>query len=107
MPETENGRIVFGDNIEVLAGIGSGSVDLIYIDPPFNTGQVQRLRSIRTDLVLDFFAGSGTTGAACLDLGRRFLLVDNHPDALSVMERRIGDAQGIVFEGWPPGGDRP
>ncbi|HEV7216794.1 MAG TPA: site-specific DNA-methyltransferase, partial [Chloroflexota bacterium] len=29
------------------------------------------------DLVLDFFAGSGVTGAACLELGRRFYLVDN------------------------------
>ena len=32
--------------------------------------------------VLDFFAGSGTTGAACLELGRRFILVDNNPAAL-------------------------
>lgn len=289
MPASGRGRIVFGDNLDVLAGIGSGVIDLIYIDPPFNTGKVQRLRSIRTvqdesgdrtgfagrryrtqqvgerayddqfedyikfleprlreahrvlaphgtlyfhvdyrevhyckvlldgifgrqnflneiiwaydyggrprrrwppkhdnilvyvrdsrryffdsaeveripymapglvgperaargklptdtwwhtivptsgrertgyptqkplgilrrmiqassrpdDLVLDFFAGSGTTGAACLELGRRFLLVDNHPDALSVMERRFQGAQGVVFEGWPPGGERP
>jgi site-specific DNA-methyltransferase (adenine-specific) len=33
--------------------------------------------------VLDFFAGSGTTGAACLELGRRFVLVDDNPEALS------------------------
>ena len=34
------------------------------------------------DLVFDFFAGSGTTGAACIALGRRFLLVDNNRQAL-------------------------
>jgi site-specific DNA-methyltransferase (adenine-specific) len=41
------------------------------------------------DLVLDFFAGSGTTGAAALELGRRFLLVDNNPEAIEVMRKRF------------------
>lgn len=53
------------------------------------------------DLVLDFFAGSGTTGAACLELGRRFLLVDNNPQALQVMQRRFADRPEVRFEGWP------
>ena len=34
-------RIVLADNMQVLAGLGAGSVDLIYIDPPFNTGKEQ------------------------------------------------------------------
>jgi site-specific DNA-methyltransferase (adenine-specific) len=38
---------------------------------------------------LDFFAGSGTTGAACLALGRRFILVDSNPQALEVMRKRF------------------
>ena len=38
-------RIVHGDNLEVLRRMESGSVALIYIDPPFNTGRRQtRLR---------------------------------------------------------------
>jgi site-specific DNA-methyltransferase (adenine-specific) len=41
------------------------------------------------DLVLDFFAGSGTTGAAALELGRRFLLVDDNPEAIEVMRERF------------------
>lgn len=41
------------------------------------------------DLVLDFFAGSGTTGAAALQLGRRFCLVDNNPEAFEVMRERF------------------
>jgi len=44
------------------------------------------------DLVLDFFAGSGTTGAAALELGRRALLVDESPDAVAVMQRRLSTA---------------
>ncbi len=41
------------------------------------------------DVVLDFFAGSGTTGAVAAELGRSFILVDNHQPALTVMKRRL------------------
>jgi site-specific DNA-methyltransferase (adenine-specific) len=41
--------------------------------------------------VLDFFAGSGTTGAVARALGRRCVLVDDNPDAVSVMRRRLGE----------------
>ncbi|MCU1483091.1 MAG: methyltransferase [Subtercola sp.] len=41
------------------------------------------------DLVLDFFAGSGTTGAVASALGRRFVLVDQNPEAIAVMRRRL------------------
>jgi site-specific DNA-methyltransferase (adenine-specific) len=41
------------------------------------------------DLVLDFFAGSGTTGAAALELGRRFILMDHNPAAIRVMRKRF------------------
>lgn len=43
------------------------------------------------DVVLDFFAGSGTAGAAARDLDRRFLLVDKNPEAISVMKNRLLD----------------
>lgn len=43
------------------------------------------------DLVLDFFAGSGTTGAAALELGRRCLLIDNNPEAIEVMKARFSE----------------
>ena len=32
-------KIVFGDNLDVLRGLPDGVADLIYIDPPFNTGR--------------------------------------------------------------------
>lgn len=43
------------------------------------------------DWVLDFFAGSGTLGAAAAELGRRFVLVDQNPAALEVMRARLAD----------------
>jgi len=40
-------------------------------------------------LVLDLFAGSGTTGAAAARLGRRFILGDQSPVAISTMRSRL------------------
>jgi site-specific DNA-methyltransferase (adenine-specific) len=42
------------------------------------------------DRVADFFAGSGTLGAVAAATGRRYVLVDANPDAVAVMERRLG-----------------
>jgi site-specific DNA-methyltransferase (adenine-specific) len=38
---------------------------------------------------LDFFAGSGTLGAVCQALGRRFVLVDSNPEAIALAQRRL------------------
>ncbi len=54
------------------------------------------------DLVLDFFAGSGTTGMAAHELGRRFILVDNNPEAMEVMAKRFEGVPGIRWDGVDP-----
>ncbi|MDR1151723.1 MAG: site-specific DNA-methyltransferase [Bifidobacteriaceae bacterium] len=43
------------------------------------------------DMVLDFFAGSGTTGAVAARLGRRFVLIDSNTQAIEVMTRRFAE----------------
>ena len=48
------------------------------------------------DWVLDFFAGSGTTGAVAQALGRRFVLVDQNPEAIQVMRDRLPDVPVVV-----------
>ena len=40
-------RVYHGDNAEILPQLAAGSFALIYIDPPFNTGKVQRRTQIR------------------------------------------------------------
>lgn len=40
-------------------------------------------------LVLDFFAGSGTTGAAAAELGRNFILIDQNPESIEVIKERF------------------
>jgi site-specific DNA-methyltransferase (adenine-specific) len=54
------------------------------------------------EVVLDFFAGSGTTGEACRLLERRFVLIDNNPEALQVMARRFDSAVDIEWIDFDP-----
>ena len=56
------------------------------------------------DTVLDFFAGSGTTGEAAARLGRKFILVDNSEEALRVMAQRLGEFE-IEWVAYEPAGD--
>ncbi len=49
------------------------------------------------DVVLDFFAGSGTTGAAAASLDRNFILVDQNPESIEVITQRMAKA-GVEFD---------
>ncbi|HET8630352.1 MAG TPA: site-specific DNA-methyltransferase [Thermomicrobiales bacterium] len=64
--------------------------------------RIVRASSRPGDVVLDFFAGSGTTGAAARELGRRFILVDNNEAALRVMARRFATYPDVDFIGFDP-----
>ena len=44
------------------------------------------------DTVLDFFAGSGTTGVVAKDLNRKFILIDQNPEAIEVIKQRLKGA---------------
>ncbi|HEY8676720.1 MAG TPA: site-specific DNA-methyltransferase [Candidatus Dormibacteraeota bacterium] len=48
------------------------------------------------DLVVDWCAGSGTTGAAAQGLGRRFVIVDRSADAVTVMRQRLGQQVSVL-----------
>ena len=68
-----NGLVIFGDNLAYLKSILSDSIDLIYIDPPFNTGKLQRrtrLRTTRDDASPDRIGFKG--------LGYRTSVIDTH-----------------------------
>lgn len=51
------------------------------------------------DTVLDFFAGSGTTGAAAAEMGRKFILIDSNQDAIAIMRRRLGPGPSSTLHG--------
>lgn len=55
-------------------------------------GVLERIVKVHTepgDVVLDFFAGSGTTGEAAAKHGRGFVLVDDNEDAIAIMKKRL------------------
>jgi site-specific DNA-methyltransferase (adenine-specific) len=61
--------------------------------------RIVRASSPPGGLVLDFFCGSGTTGEAALRAGRRFILIDDNPEAIRVMRRRFRSVPGIEYVG--------
>ncbi len=52
-----------------------------------------RLHSQPSDLVLDPFMGSGTTGVACVQTGRNFIGIEIDPTYFAIAEKRIHEAQ--------------
>ena len=59
--------------------------------------RIIRASSNPGDVVMDFFAGSGTVGAVCEKLGRNYLLIDQNPEAWEVMRERFKDVEDIEW----------
>ena len=63
------------------------------------------------DLVLDFFAGTGTTGAVVHKMGRQYILVEQIEEQMKIMKERLkkviaGEQGGISkYVGWKGGDD--
>jgi len=91
------GRIVEADNLAVLRTLPDGFANLIYIDPPFNTGTIQRRTQLETTLDPD---GGDRTGFQ----GRRFAsrtvgttsFEDRFDDYLGFLEPRLREARRIL-----------
>ena len=58
--------------------------------------RIVRVHSHPGDTVLDFFAGSGTTGEAALKHDRNAVLVDENPEAIEVMVKRLARFEPVV-----------
>src|SRR5512144_2923957 len=89
-------RIYQGDNLPILQSLPSESVELIYIDPPFNTGKVQTRTQLRTERDPD----GDRTGFA----GRRYrttrlgqrAFADSFDDYLAFLEPRLVEARRLL-----------
>lgn len=58
--------------------------------------RIVKVHSNQGDLVLDCFAGSGTLGEAAWKHGREFILIDQNPEAIAVIKRRLA-ASDLVY----------
>lgn len=57
--------------------------------------RIIRASSNPGDVVMDFFAGSGTVGESCIKLGRKFILIDKNEEALEIMSKRFINIKDI------------
>jgi site-specific DNA-methyltransferase (adenine-specific) len=93
------GRVVHGDNLDVLPTIPSGSIDLVYIDPPFNTGKVQKRTQLATKRSVDAMGGDrtgfGGRRYATVRLGSR-AFADTFDDYLAFLEPRLVEARRVL-----------
>ena len=66
---------------------------------PLFTGFVERFTD-RGDIILDPFMGSGTTGVAAIQMGRKFIGIEREPKYFDIACKRIEHAcaQGRLFE---------
>ena len=60
--------------------------------------RIVKIHSDPGSRVLDFFAGSGTTGEAAVRNGRHAVLVDDNPEAIRVMEKRLAFASPVFHD---------
>ncbi|MBC6497278.1 MAG: site-specific DNA-methyltransferase [Alphaproteobacteria bacterium GM7ARS4] len=60
--------------------------------------RIVRVHSNPGDMVLDFFAGSGTTGEAAIRHGRHAVLIDSNHDAITIMKKRLERAATTMRE---------
>jgi site-specific DNA-methyltransferase (adenine-specific) len=93
-------EILLGDNLELLPRYADGSFQLIYIDPPFNTGGAQTRRTLRTTPDAD----GDRTGFAGRRYSTRLLAEssyrDRFEDYLAFLEPRLRHAHRLLA---PPG----
>jgi site-specific DNA-methyltransferase (adenine-specific) len=57
--------------------------------------RIIKVHSQPGDVVLDFFAGSGTTGEAAARHGRGFVLVDDNPEAVRIASARLSEFEPV------------
>ncbi len=83
-------QIIFGDNLEVLGSLNDASIDLIYIDPPFNTGKQQARQQIRVEQDKNGDrVGFGGNRYQTTVLGERAYRDHFHDDYLGFLEPRM------------------
>ena len=90
--------IYFGDNLPVLQSLPAGSVDLIYIDPPFNTGRRQARVRLRTERSVDGDrTGFGGQRYKTVRLGEQ-AFADAFDDYQAFLAPRLAEALRILAD---------
>jgi site-specific DNA-methyltransferase (adenine-specific) len=92
----EGSVVLEGDNLVALEGIADASIDLVYVDPPFNTGRAQRRTSLKTtrDADGDRVGFKGQRYRTTLVGARAF--ADQFDDYLGFLEPRLRELHRVL-----------
>jgi site-specific DNA-methyltransferase (adenine-specific) len=90
--------VLLGDNLELMPGLDDGIFQVAYLDPPFNTGRVQRRRTLATVTAAD--------GDRVGFQGRRYATsvlaessyADEFDDYLGFLEPRLLEVRRLLCE---------
>ena len=56
-----------------------------------------RTWSAQGGIILDPFAGSGTTGVACQNLNRNFILMEQEPEYVEIIKKRLAEGKEVML----------
>lgn len=94
------GKKSYANSVALLnMGASAGAPHPCPKPPPFTRWLVEKA-SLRGESVLDPMMGSGTTGVACMNLGRKFIGIEIEPKYFDIACKRIDQAQrqGQLFQ---------
>jgi DNA modification methylase len=97
-PSLDDDLVISGDNLEVLGSLPAASFDLVYMDPPFNTGRTQRRRTLATAASVDGDRVGFGGRRYETRLLRSLAYDDQFADYLAFLEPRLRAARSLLAE---------
>src|SRR3954453_5280895 len=93
-------QVLLGDNLPILQDLAAGSVDMIYADPPFNTGRAQTRRTLAIEPAAAPDAPRARTGFGGRRYSSRVVAEASYADAfddyLGFLEPRLRELRRVL-----------
>lgn len=98
MVNFQTGAVYSMDNLDALRGMNTDSVDMVYLDPPFNTGKIQQMigRDDREHKFNDIFRGEDRKEEWVADIRQHQPIVSTVLDAV----RAVGGSSWWSYSVW-------
>ena len=90
-------EIRYGDNLPILQSLSSSSFDLIYVDPPFNTGATRAHTTIKSIRDETGRVGFGGRRYRAEELGTQSF-DDDFDDFIGFIEPRLVEARRLLAD---------
>jgi len=90
------GQIYCGDNLSILKTLDGDSIDLIYVDPPYNTGKIQKRNIIKSIKTPDGSKGFGGNNYDNEIIGHSGSFSDSFSDYVGWIRPRLEEAYRVL-----------